>query len=462
MTRAVATPNLITQRQSPEVNAPGDTERFRAYGLRDLADIGARFGIDSALVDEMSTVARVLPFRVNEYVLTHLIDWDNIPEDPMFQLLFPQPGMLADEARSKVLKRVASSPKALVTTGTGGAHAQVITDIRLSLRPHPSGQREFNIPSTKNGQPIEGLQHKYERTILYFPANGQTCHSYCTFCFRWAQFTNEHSLRFAARGPGPTVDYLRDHPQVTDVLVTGGDPMVMSERRLREHLLPFLQVDTIETIRIGTKSLAFWPYRVLTDPDADATLALLGEIVDSGRAVAWMAQFTHPRELENDLVQAAIHRLHSVGVEIYAQAPLIRGVNDDPLIWERMWRQETSLGITPYYMFVARETGPHDYFKVPLVRASEIYEAAYRNLPGIARTVRGPVMSATAGKIVIDGLADLAGDQWFHLRFLQARDQTLVGRPFLAKTSEDASWITDLTAHPDTPADLVSAMNMDT
>jgi hypothetical protein len=127
-----------------------------------------------------------------------------------------------------------------------------------------------------------------------------------------------------------------------------------------------------------------------------------------------------------------------------------------------MWREETSLGVSPYYMFVARETGPHEYFKVPLARASEIFEAAYRNLPGLARTVRGPVMSATAGKIVIDGLTDLGGDRWFQLRFLQARDQSLVGRPFVARFSDDASWATDLTPHPDVPSDLVSAMMMDT
>jgi KamA family protein len=437
-----------------------ETPRFKAYGARHLEEIGKRFPIEPALLEEMATVAKVLPFRVNDYVLEHMIDWDNIPEDPMFQLVFPQPGMLADEPTSRVRALTGSSSQPVSIKSRDEA-AAVITDIRMSMHPHPSGQREYNIPSDgDSGEAIDGLQHKYEQTVLYFPANGQTCHTYCTYCFRWAQFTNEDSLRFSAREPGPAIRYLRDHPLVTDVLVTGGDPMVMTEERLRAHVLPFTEVETLKRIRIGTKSLAFWPYRYLTDPDADSTLALFEEIMSKGKALTLMVQFSHLRELENDLAAEAIRRLHSIGIEMFAQAPLIRHVNDDAAIWEQMWRSELALGIVPYYMFVARETGPHDYFKVPLARGHEIFQTAYRDLPGLARTVRGPVMSATAGKIIIDGIMEMSGSKWFQLRFLQARDTALIGRPFLAEHSETAAWATDLTAHPETPADLAAALQM--
>lgn len=438
----------------------GEPERFRPYGARDLEHIASRFGLDRELLDEMVIISKVLPFRVNEYVLTHLIDWDAVPDDPMFQMLFPQPGMLESADLEQIRKEPGAALDRLAAVGKGHATGDAIAATRLSLRPHPSGQRELNVPSNSEGR-IDGIQHKYEQTVLYFPANGQTCHSYCTYCFRWAQFTGEPGMRFAARNPAATVEYLKVNPNVTDVLVTGGDPLVMSAERLRMHIAPFLDVGSVKTIRIGTKSLSFWPQRFLTDADADATLALFEEIIASGRSIALMAHFSHHRELENDLVKSAIERLRSIGVAMYAQAPLIRHVNDDARIWATMWRTEESMGITPFYMFVARETGPHDYHKVPLDRAWQIFSEAYRGLPGLARTVRGPVMSATAGKIVVDGIVEGSEGETMQLRFVQARDPGLVNRPFQATFDNEPSWITDLRPTAGTPRDLADAMAME-
>ncbi|WP_378730461.1 KamA family radical SAM protein [Nocardia brasiliensis] len=426
------------------------TERFRAYGPRHIDSIATRFGLSDEMRETIRRVSLVLPFRVNEYVLTELIDWDRIPDDPIFQLTFPQHGMLTAADDRQLAELSADPANALRLKAT-------VRDIRHRLNPHPSGQMHLNVPS-RGGRPMPGIQHKYRETVLYFPGQGQTCHAYCTYCFRWAQFVGDPELRFAATDPAQLVDYLGEHPEVSDVLVTGGDPMIMSTERLRAHLEPLLRVPTVRTIRIGTKSPAYWPQRFVTDPDADDVLRLFEQVVDGGRQLAVMAHFSHPRELDSDRTRTALRRIRGTGAVIYCQAPLIAHVNDDAATWAQLWRAELAQGAVPYYLFVERDTGPHNYFKVPLARAVAIFAEAYRSLPGLARTVRGPVMSATPGKVVVDGVETTADGRHFRLRMLQARDPALVGRPFRACFSDDVGWLDELELAADTPRDLAEAI----
>src|SRR4029077_13502742 len=106
---------------------------------------------------------------------------------------------------------------------------------------------------------------------------------------------------------------------------------------------------------------------------------------------------------------------------------------DDPAIWASMWRTQARMGMIPYYMFVERDTGPQDYFAVPLVRGYEVFQEAYRSVSGLCRTVRGPSMSATPGKVCVEGITQVAGEKVFVLHMIQARDPNLVGRPFFAR-----------------------------
>ncbi|WP_328324362.1 MULTISPECIES: KamA family radical SAM protein [unclassified Streptomyces] len=428
-----------------------DPDRFRAFGPRHIDDIAQRFGLPGDITETVRRVSLVLPFRVNEYVLSHLIDWDRVPEDPMFQLTFPQSGMLARSDEDQLAKLSGDPSDKLLLR-------EAVRDIRERLNPHPSGQQQLNVPS-QEGVQLPGLQHKYRETVLYFPGQGQTCHAYCTYCFRWAQFIGEPDLRFAAPDPSGLIEYLGGHPEVHDVLVTGGDPMVMSTERLRGHIEPLLGVESVRTVRIGTKSVAYWPQRYVTDPDADEVLRLFESVVASGRQLAVMAHFSHPRELESDLARRAVARIRATGAVVYCQAPLIGHVNDDARVWSEMWRAELAAGAVPYYLFVERDTGPYDYFKVPLARAVDIFTDAYRTLPGLARTVRGPVMSATPGKVVVDGVEDTPDGAFFRLRMLQARDPALVGRPFRARYSPDAAWLDELELDPSTPADIAAAVH---
>ncbi|MFH9864798.1 KamA family radical SAM protein [Streptomyces lydicus] len=424
--------------------------RFKAFGPRHLDDIARRHGLSDDLRETVRRVSLVLPFRVNEYVLSQLIDWENTPDDPMFQLTFPQRGMLARADEEQLAKLSADPADKLLLR-------EAVQDIRRRLNPHPSGQQQLNVPR-QDGVPLPGLQHKYRETVLYFPGQGQTCHAYCTYCFRWAQFIGDADLRFAAPDPDGLIGYLRAHPEVHDVLVTGGDPMVMSTERLRTHLEPLLGIDTVRTLRIGTKSVAYWPQRYVTDPDADDVLRLFERIVATGRQLAVMAHFSHPRELATDLAQRAVARIRATGAVVYCQAPLIAHVNDDAAVWSELWRAELAAGAVPYYLFVERDTGPYDYFKVPLARAVTLFTEAYRTLPGLARTVRGPVMSATPGKVVVDGVEETPDGAHFQLRMLQARVPSLVGRPFRARYSPHAAWLDELELDPATPPDLAAAL----
>ncbi|HWG60310.1 MAG TPA: lysine 2,3-aminomutase [Streptosporangiaceae bacterium] len=412
--------------------------RFRAYTAKHLEELTARAGLCAKDRLAVRAVGTVLPFRTNTYVLEELIDWSAAPDDPIYRLVFPQADMLAAADVGHIAGLLArGAPEADVRAA---AH-----DVRMRLNPHPAGQLALNIPDLGD-EPLPGVQHKYPETVLVFPKQGQTCHAYCAYCFRWAQFVDEPDLKMATADVPRVTEYLRSHREVTSVLITGGDPMIMGEPVLRRYIEPLLEpgLEHIESVRIGTKSLAYWPQRFVTDPDADETLRLFEKVVASGKNLAFMAHFSHPRELEPPLVGQAVRRIRATGAVIRTQAPLIRSINDDPAVWAAMWRTQARMGMVPYYMFVERDTGPQDYFAVPLACAYGIFSEAYRQVSGLCRTVRGPSMSATPGKLSVDGIAEIAGERVFVLHMIQARDPGLVGKPFFAKYDPGATWLSDL------------------
>lgn len=413
------------------------TTDFQHYTVNNFETIPQVQSLPEDMRFAVKVVAQVLPFKVNRYVVDELIDWSNIPDDPMFQLTFPQKGMLSEDDFNKVAD--------LLRKGDRDRLKQVVNQIRFSMNPHPAEQLESNVPMFGD-DPLQGVQHKYRETALFFPAAGQTCHSYCTYCFRWAQFVGLSDLKFASREAETFANYLRQHHDISDVLFTGGDPMVMKTRVFKRYLEPLLDesLEHVQTIRIGTKSLAYWPQRFVTDDDADEFLQLIEKLVQSGKHVAVMAHFNHWAELQTPMVEEAIRRLRNAGVTIRTQSPVVKHINDSAEVWERMWRKQVSLGLVPYYMFVERDTGPKNYFEVPLVRALDIYQTAIRKLSGLARTARGPSMSATPGKIEVQGITEINGDKVFVLRMIQARNPELAYQPFFAKFDPHATWIDDL------------------
>lgn len=414
------------------------SRKFRVFTRKQLDDTPQIQSLPRSRRELMKAVSAVLPFRVNNYVIEDLIDWSNIPDDPIFQLTFPQPEMLAPAHLERIhaLMRRGASPAAV------NAAAR---QIQHMMNPHPAAQKELNVPMLGE-EPLEGLQHKYRETVLFFPAAGQTCHAYCTYCFRWAQFVGIEELKFADRQADSLLTYLRIHREVRSVLFTGGDPLVMKTSVLRRYVEPLLDPDLehVESIRIGTKAPAYWPYRFVTDGDADDLLRLFEQVRAAGKHLALMAHYSHPRELETGIARRAVRRIQNAGAVVRTQAPLIRHVNDSAETWVDMWRNQLRLGAVPYYMFVERNTGPKCYFEVPLARTQQIFSEAYRKLPGIGRTARGPSMSTNPGKVLVDDVTEVRGEKVFVLKFLQGRDPKWAGRTFFARFDPEATWLDDL------------------
>lgn len=423
----------------PTSSTMSNNPAYKAYNVRNFRKLKQISNLPESQIMDMEIVARVLPFKTNSYVVNELINWDDIDNDPIFRLTFPDREMLRTEHFNELQQ--------LIEGGAGREREeQAIRRIRMELNPHPAGQLELNIPEL-NGIRITGIQHKYKETVLFFPSQGQTCHAYCTFCFRWPQFTGMDELKIASKEAGQLISYVKAHREVTNILLTGGDPLVMKTKILERYILPLLEpgFEHIHTIRIGSKALGYWPYRFLTDPDSVDLLRLFEKVGKAGKHLALMAHFNHPAELSTKAVKQAIRLIRSTGAEIRTQSPILRHINDSARDWAKMWRTQVKAGCIPYYMFMARDTGANHYFNVSIEKAYTIYREAYSKVSGMSKTVRGPVMSASPGKVHILGISEISGEKIFVLQFIQGRNPDWIRRPFFAKYDPGATWITDLT-----------------
>ena len=412
-------------------------EQYKAYKLDNFKSIPQIAAISPDIIEAIEVVGRVLPFKTNSYVVDNLIDWTRVPADPIFTLTFPRREMLSIENYDRI--------KSLLDGGAPQAEvAEAVQEIRMTLNPNPASQ-EHNVPMLGDVK-LKGVQHKYNETVLFFPSQGQTCHAYCTFCFRWPQFSGIKELKFHMKESHLLYDYLAEHTEVTDLLITGGDPMTMTTKILKTYIEPLFseRFNHIRTVRIGTKSLSYWPYRYTTDGDSDDLIELFSRVTESGRALTIQAQFNHPVELTTTAVKDAVVAIRSTGAQIRTQSPLLKHINDNPDLWVEMWRAQVDMGMIPYYMFIARDTGSKLFFELPLERCHEIFRSAYSRVSGVCRTVRGPSMSASPGKIEVLGITEVAGQKAFALRFLQGRDTDWVYRPFFAKYDAKATWFDDL------------------
>ena len=312
------------------------TDRYSPITIFNLEDVAKKYPRLAPCLDDIRLSSLVFPFKASPYVVDELIDWKregSIKDDPFYRLVFPTMAMLSPEHQDRLLA-VKEEPFEL---------KKVVAQIRHELNPHPAGQKELNAPKQEG---LTGVQHKYDSTVLFFPAAGQTCHAYCTYCFRWAQFIGDADLKFAQTDAESLFTYLESHEEVSDVLFTGGDPMIMKTRFLRRYLEPFKNPDFlphIKNLRIGTRTLTFWPQRFLSDDDADEVIELFNEIRQVGRHITIMAHLGHPRELQTSKVRRAIRRLQDEArVIIRSQAPLMQGINDNFEVWAEKWRLEVA------------------------------------------------------------------------------------------------------------------------
>ena len=263
----------------------------------------------------LKRVAERYVFRANDYYLS-LIDWHD-PNDPIRQLIIPREEELHD------FGQLDASNEQAVTV----AH---------------------------------GVQHKYGDTVLLLC--NEVCGAYCRYCFRKRLFMDENDEVTNDISDG--LAYIAADPQVRNVLLTGGDPLLMSTRRIVEILEALRDIPHVEIIRFGSKLPAFDPWRLVNDPVLQAAFR---KYSTPEKRIYLMAHFDHPRELTEEAI-AGIDCFIRCGVICVNQCPLIRGINDDPAVLAEMYRKLSYIGCTPYYLFQGRPTAGNEPYTLDIIK----------------------------------------------------------------------------------------------
>ena len=333
----------------------------------------------------LQRVAEKFAFRTNEYYLS-LIDWDD-PSDPIRRIIIPNMEELQEWGE------LDASNESVYTVAYG-------------------------------------LEHKYRETALLLVSD--VCGGFCRFCFRKRLFLNDNHE--VSRDTSEALDYIAKHQEINNVLLTGGDPLLLSTRRLEAIIRRLRQMEHVQIIRIGSKIPAFNPFRILDDPS-------LPEMI-SAYSTPWkkiyiMTHFNHPREIIEPSVNA-IFKLQKAGAIIANQTPLLRGINDDPYCLAELMDRLSFMGVPPYYVFQGRPTLGNKHFAIPVEESLGIFEKAKAVGSGLAKRAR-LVMSHFSGKIEIVGKTD----EYVYFRYHRAANPENNGRFFAYQSNPNAYWFDD-------------------
>lgn len=272
-----------------------------------------------------------------------------------------------------------------------------------------------------------------------------TCAGLCRYCFRKRLFWEDKQdiadgfnpgMDEVARDPQPALDYIANHPEITNVLLTGGDPLTLSTSRLAAILEELREIPHIKAIRIGSRTPVFNPYRVLNDPDL---VKVIKRVSTNQRRVYLVVHFDHPREL-TDVSTAAVAEFINNGIVVLNQHPILAGVNDDAEVLRELNHELASIGVAPYYLFLVRPTYGNEAFQVPITRAYDLMIQAGSGLSGIEKRQQ-LVMSHASGKIQVVGV----DHQHIYLRYQRARNPEDCGKFMVFERNDEAYWLEDLT-----------------
>jgi lysine 2,3-aminomutase len=353
--------------------------------LSTISELDNLVGLTSKERNTMETVSETFPFRSNEYYLS-LIDWKD-GHDPLRRIVIPDPSEL-----------------------NGGGCLD------------PSCEKDFTRKP--------GLQHKYNQTGLLLLTD--VCGGICRFCFRKRLFMGNE--RETVKDVSEGIDYIREHKEITNVLLTGGDPLTLETRRLELILRQLRQIEHVNIIRIGSKMLAYNPYRILNDKDLCYVLSRYSK---PEKRIYLMAHFNHPQEMTDMSIQAA-HELQKAGVVVVNQTPILNGINSEPEIFTELFRKLSFAGISPYYVFQCRPSYGNRIFQVPVEQSYEIVQKSWQACSGLAKRARF-VMSHATGKIEVVGKT--AGQVF--MRYHQSADPANIGEFMVFRSNPVARWFDD-------------------
>lgn len=426
----------------------GKTHYVGLKGFREVISILKKNGIEPSCLPEREFFLEVYRFMVTKHIL-NVINWDEFNEDPVFHLVFPQPGMINSDDVKKYLAAKNDEER-----------KNVVEEYQLKTNPH-DGKQKLNKPFFYNEdgklEILKGSQHKYPPIKLILDAGTQNCFAYCTYCFRHAQVRGDEDM-FVQKDITQVHSYLKKHKEISDVLITGGDGGYISYERLTEYVRPIIENDElshIRTLRIGSRAITFHPEYLLTDK-FKKILELLQTVINNGIQVVWMAHFSSPRELLNPGSIVAIKRLKLYGLTVKSQSPIMNNIslfkdengkvdlNRSAKNWIDLGNILAMLGVGFHSMYCARPTGEHHYFTAPLADISRIFDKVYRELASINRPSRYITMTSSAGKTSLMGTTIINGEKVFVLKFNEARNMHWMDGVYFAHFDENENTIEKL------------------
>lgn len=353
--------------------------------IRDLEEMKDYLHLSEEAYEQAVKTAEDHPFQTTRYYM-NLID-SNDPDDPIRKMQFPT----------------------LLESSTEGFE-------------DTSGEADNTV--------AQGLQHKYERTALLLSTS--VCYMYCRHCFRkrLVGMNSEEILRSFDEA----FDYIKDHPQINNVLISGGDSFTLANSTIRYMLEKLYSLEHIEFIRFGTRVPVVLPQRISEDQEL---LDILEEYAKV-KQIYVVTQFNHPRELTEEAVKAA-QALQSRGIIILNQTVLLKGVNADPLVLGDLMRRMVNIGINPYYVFQCRPVkGVKNIFQLPLLEAVDIVEKAKSEVSGLGKRFRF-AMSHVSGKIEILGRMG----NYVLFKQHQSPDKNAMGEMFFVEADDKLAWLPD-------------------
>jgi lysine 2,3-aminomutase len=417
-------------------------------GFREIITTLNKNDVDIGHIEERELFINVYRFLATKHVL-NTINWNDFENDSLFQLVFPQPGMMKPELIAQYKAAETESDK-----------QKVCEEYIKKTNPH-DGKQLLNKAFLENGEGdidiLDGSQHKYPQCFLIFDKTTQSCFAFCNYCFRHAQVRGDEDM-FIQDDVEQVHTYLREHKEVTDLLITGGDGGYMPYARLKAYLEPLMsdpELSHIRNIRLASRALTFDPQLVLR-PSYNKTLDFFTQLIEHGIQMVWMGHFSAPKEIMNLTTIAAIRRLRKYGMNVKSQSPIMKHISlfegEDGKTdiarsaqnWIDLGHLLMMLGVGFHSMYYARPTGEHHYFTAPLADINKVFSRIYRSLPSIGRPSRYISMTSSAGKTSMLGTVEVNGEQAFALKFNEARNMQWMDKVYLAKFDDKENTIINL------------------
>ena len=219
--------------------------------------------------------------------------------------------------------------------------------------------------------PVNGIVHRYEDRVLFKVSN--VCAVYCRYCFR-REMIGVGSDHLSDDDFDRAIKYIKAHKNIWEVILTGGDPLVLSARRLQKILTSLDDISHIQMIRIHTRIPVADPVQI------DETILSVLESIT--KPISIVLHINHADEITGD-AEAKILHLRQIGCSVLSQSVLLKGVNDDPKTLENLFRKLVMLHVRPYYLHHLDHAKGTSHFRVSLKRGQEIMEDLQGRVSGI-------------------------------------------------------------------------------